>query len=104
MDNFVKLFNVTRLILLDYSSIYKSKKSKGVVLKANSNTLYLSVYFPDFAPIETRFSILKQKIVKEWKNQIWKLNFDDSYYTEAWAPKNLKSKAQACFLEDEYKR
>ena len=59
------LFSPDRLILLDNCSIYKSKKPKDAIIKYNLKELYQSASSHDFAPIEMRFSILKQNIVKE---------------------------------------
>ena len=81
-----------RLILLDNCSIHKSKQTKEALLKTNLKVLYLSPYSPDFVPVEMGFSILKQNIVKEWKNQMLKLNLKDSYQTVVRALKSLKSK------------
>ena len=81
-----------RLILLDNCSIHKSKQAKKALLKTNLKVLYLYPYSPDFAPVEMGFSILKQNIIKEWKNQMLKLNLKDSYQTAVRALKSLKSK------------
>ena len=93
MVNSAKLFGYSdRLILLDNCSIHKSNQTKEALFKTNLKVLYLYSYSYNFAQVEMGFSILKQNIVKEWKNQMLKLNLKDSYQTVVRALKNLKSK------------
>ena len=61
-------FNDT-LILLDNTSIHKSKEAKVIIEKLRCKVVYLPAYSPEFAPIEMSFSILKRDLSKSWQKE-----------------------------------
>ena len=80
------------LLLLDNWSIHKSKITKEVLWRINTNVLYLPAYSPDFAPIEMWFSILKRNINFTWSNQYIKLNSKQWYSKVVDALKKIEPK------------
>ena len=69
--------NETIIIIMDNSSIHKSKKTLDFIRKRKAFYSFLPAYSPEVAPIELLFNVIKRRLTKNKRYNIINLSGED---------------------------
>ena len=66
------------IIIMDNSSIHKSKKTLDFIRKSKAFYSFLPAYSPEVAPIELLFNVIKRRLTKNKRDNIINLSGEDA--------------------------
>ena len=79
------------IIILDNSSVHKTKEVKSRFSKMKAKVLYLAPYSPQFAPIEMYFGLLKRYLWRISENKNIRISIKESTSIIIKAMKEIKA-------------